>query len=137
MDVRRFDSSDKRVFKYVFEPGNAIYEAVAYRYPNWNTRTVICCSVQSGCPVGCTFCGSGGKFIRNLTDKEIIHQIQHILDDQDIEPDDVEKFQIMFMSMGEPLLNRDGVEPAIQLLNVMYPNAQLLISTVLPDVATH
>jgi 23S rRNA (adenine2503-C2)-methyltransferase len=72
MDVRRFDSSDKRVFKYVFEPGNAIYEAVVYRYPNWNTRTVICCSVQSGCPVGCTFCGSGGKFIRNLTDEEII-----------------------------------------------------------------
>ena len=35
----------------------------------------------------------------------------------------------MFMSMGEPMLNWDNVEKAIRLLNQLYPNAQLLIST--------
>lgn len=137
MQIKRFDSSDTHVFKYVFDTADAIFEAVAYRYPDWNTRTVICCSVQSGCPVGCTFCGSGGKFIRNLTDEEIIHQIQHIIADQGIESDNIAKFQIMFMSMGEPLLNPKHTESAIRKLNLMYPNAQLLISTVLPDVSTH
>ena len=59
MDVTRHDSSDKNVFKYVFETADSIYEAVLYRYGSFQERTVICCSVQSGCPVGCIFCGTG------------------------------------------------------------------------------
>ena len=43
------------------------------------------------------------------------------------------RFQIMFMSMGEPLLNWDNVEEAIVTLNDKYPNAELLISTVAPS----
>ena len=32
-------------------------EAVLYKYNSYYDRTVICCSVMSGCPVGCRFCG--------------------------------------------------------------------------------
>lgn len=37
------------------------------------------------------------------------------------------------MSMGEPLLNWDAVATAIERLNVLYPTAQLLISTIAPN----
>jgi 23S rRNA (adenine2503-C2)-methyltransferase len=63
---------------------------------------------MSGCPVGCTFCGTGKKFICNLTAEEIVQQIVEVLTDKGIEHDinsRCEKFQIMFMSMGEPMLN--------------------------------
>lgn len=42
------------------------------------------------------------------------------------------RFQIMFMSMGEPLLNVGNVIGAIETLNEAYPNAELLISTMAP-----
>lgn len=125
-------SSEGNVWKYIFEKKDAIAEAVLYRYGSFIERTVICCSVQSGCPVGCTFCGTGKKFIRNLTADEIVEQITTILKDKDIENinSSGKRFQIMFMSMGEPMLNWDNVERAIMKLHRMYPNAELLISTI-------
>jgi 23S rRNA (adenine2503-C2)-methyltransferase len=123
-------SSEENVWKYIFESDNTIAEAVLYRYESFENRTVICCSVQSGCPVGCVFCGTGKKFIRNLVSAEIIQQVQNVLDDKGIDPSKCDRFQIMFMSMGEPMLNWDNVEDAIVRLNRLYPNAQLLISTV-------
>ena len=104
MDFKVFEGSNKNVWKYVFTKEDGVAEAVLYRYYE---RTVICCSVMSGCPIGCTFCGTGNKFIRNLTDEEITHQIDTVLKDKGIEDVDNNggRFQIMFMSMGEPLLN--------------------------------
>lgn len=130
MKIKRYDSSDTNVFKYVFEAEDKIYEAVLYRYGSFKKRTVICCSVQSGCPVGCTFCGTGKQFIKNLTTDEIINQIDYILDEQNINSMEIEKFQIMFMSMGEPFLNYIKVDRAIRTLNKLYSNAQLLVSTI-------
>ena len=132
---KRFDSTDKNVFKYVFNFSDAIAETVLYRYPSFEERTVICCSVQSGCPIGCKFCGSGGKFIRNLNSAEITSQIEKVLNDHNINTSSIKKFQIMFMSMGEPLLNWTHLKQAIIDLNAKYPNAQLLISTVAPKSA--
>ena len=131
-NVKKFESSEGNVWKYVFEFEGAIAEAVLYKYESFEKRTVICCSVQSGCPVGCAFCGTGKKFIRNLKYNEICVQIGHILKDQNIQNinDNCEKFQIMFMSMGEPMLNWRNVEIAIELLNKTYTNADLLISTI-------
>jgi len=129
---KRFDSSEGNVWKYVFDFDNAIAEAVLYKYNSFEERTVICCSVQSGCPVGCVFCGTGNQFIRNLSAEEIVLQIQSILKDMDIEEINSRsaKFQIMFMSMGEPFLNIDNVIEAIRILHRLYPNAELLVSTV-------
>lgn len=128
-----FESSEGNVWKYVFTKEDAVAEAVLYKYEDFYKRTVICCSTMSGCPVGCTFCGTGKRFIRNLSSEEIVQQIVEVLTSQGIEHDinnRCEKFQIMFMSMGEPMLNWNEVENAIVILNNKYPNAQLLLSTI-------
>ena len=88
----------EHVAKFIFADDKAITEVVAYKYQN---RGVVCFSTMSGCPVGCVFCGTGKKFIRNLTFGEMITQIEIALEwigKQD-------KIQIMAMSMGEPMLN--------------------------------
>ena len=134
MDVKRIDSSDENVSKYVFDFGNAVAEAVLYKYPTYEERTVICCSTQSGCPVGCRFCGAGDAFVRSLTGDEIVAQVQHLFEDRGIDPQKVQRCQIMFMSMGEPLLNFQGLSDAIRKLHILYPRFSLLISTSAPAV---
>ena len=138
MEYKIFESSDTNVKKFVFEWGasgvtkKGIAEAVLYRYNSYAERTVICCSVQSGCPVGCTFCGTGKFFIRNLEAHEIVEQVVTVLNSIDCCTNEIKKFQIMFMSMGEPFLNFANLEEAIEHLYEMYPNAQLLVSTSAP-----
>lgn len=131
-NYQKLDSSDTKVSKYIFNFHDALTEGVLYRYPNFETRTVLCISVQSGCPVGCVFCGTGKHFVRNLTDDEIVQQVAVVFKDQNIENINsyCQKLQIMFMSMGEPFLNWDNSSNAIKKLNELYPNADLLISTV-------
>ena len=134
IDVKKFESSDTNVSKFVFEFNkSAIAEAVLYRYESYKKRTVICCSVQSGCPVGCTFCGTGKFFIRNLTSSEIIYQVKKCLESIDCNSNEIEKFQIMFMSMGEPFLSDwENFTHSIRRLHEDYPNAELLVSTSAP-----
>jgi 23S rRNA (adenine2503-C2)-methyltransferase len=133
-NIRRIASSDANVLKYVYEKGDAVAESVLYKYPTYNERTVICCSTQSGCPVGCRFCGAGDSFVRSLTADEIVAQVDHLFADQSIDPVAVERMQIMFMSMGEPLLNRTGLMAALRVLHKRYPKAALLVSTSGPRV---
>lgn len=133
MQVKRVDSSDENVSKYVFDFGNAVAESVLYKYPTYEDRTVICCSTMSGCPIGCRFCGAGDAFVRSLASDEIVQQVQHLLSDRSIDPSKVKKCQIMFMSMGEPLLNLKGLEGAIRKLHSLYPSFALLVSTSAPN----
>lgn len=133
MKYKVFSSSEGNVWKYVFTKDDMVAEAVLYKYNNFYERTVICCSVMSGCPVGCTFCGTGSKFVRNLKAEEIVHQIELVLSDKKLIDDINEKckkLQFMFMSMGEPMLNWNEVEKAIRILNNRFDNAQLLLSTI-------
>ena len=66
-------------------------------------RRSICVSSQSGCPLTCTFCATGKmKFGRNLTASEILDQVLHF---RRIEPVD----HLVFMGMGEPMMNLDNV----------------------------
>lgn len=134
MNVKRIDSTDENVSKYVFDFGNAVAEAVLYKYPTYEDRTVICCSTQSGCPVGCRFCGAGDAFVRSLTGDEIVAQVKHLFADRGINPEAVKRCQIMFMSMGEPLLNLKHLAGAIVALHALYPRFALLISTSAPMV---
>lgn len=133
-NVKRFESSEQNVWKYIFSKTDAVVETVLYKYNEFTERTVICCSVQSGCPIGCTFCGTGNKFVRNLTSDEIVYQIEHVLKDMNIEDINTtsKKFQIMFMSMGEPMTNWSNVEVAIRKLyyDKNFGNAHLLLSTI-------
>lgn len=138
MKIKTFESTDTNVKKFVFEWGDqpsekkGVAEAVLYRYGEYRKRTVICCSVMSGCPVGCTFCGTGKFFVRNLMKNEIVEQIRECLSTIDCDTRDIEKFQIMFMSMGEPMMNWQELKLAIIELADTYTNAQLLISTSAP-----
>ena len=133
MNFKVFESSEGNVWKYVFTKEDMVAEAVLYRYNTFYDRTVICCSVMSGCPVGFKFCGTGAKFVRNLTKDEIVEQIDIVLRDKgliDDINDKCKKLQFMFMSMGEPMLNFEQVELAIRELNKKFSNAQLLLSTI-------
>jgi 23S rRNA (adenine2503-C2)-methyltransferase len=132
--IRTIPDHAEHVTKYVFTRQDAVAEAVLYRYPDYRTRTVICCSSQSGCPVGCRFCGAGDFFVRSLSAEEIVSQVGRCLQDVDCMPEEMGRLQIMFMSMGEPLLNLKGLVPAIERLHDLYPHAALLISTSAPCV---
>ncbi len=133
-NVKRVDSANPNVWKYVFTKANAVAESVLYKYNSFAERTVVCCSTQSGCPVGCRFCGAGDYFVRSLTADEIVSQPAYLFKDMSIDPAAIKRFQIMFMSMGEPLLNFAALKEAIERLSVLYPQARLLISTIGPKV---
>ena len=132
--VEEFKSEETTVRKFVFTKEDAVVESVLYAYPNYEERTVICCSVQSGCPVGCTFCGTGKYFVRNLAPEEVIEQVDYSVMQTGVDPHKIKKFQIMFMSMGEPMLAPKTMQPVLEQLSEKYPDAALLISTSGPDV---
>ena len=48
MDCKVFESSEKNVWKYVFTSKDIVAEAVLYKYEDFYTRTVLCCSTMSG-----------------------------------------------------------------------------------------
>jgi 23S rRNA (adenine2503-C2)-methyltransferase len=133
-EVKTIQSSDENVMKFVFEKENAVAEAVLYKYPTYEDRTVICCSTQSGCPVGCRFCGAGDYFVRSLKYDEIVYQVDYCLQSQNIDASKIQRFQIMVMSMGEPLLNFKELEKAFEILHSKYPKAKLLISSIAPKI---
>ena len=133
-DIKRIDSAEGNVAKFVFSKPDAVVEAVLYRYPTYQARTVICCSTQSGCPVGCRFCGAGDHFVRSLRGMEIVAQVDHCIAETGVDAAGIDKLQVMFMSMGEPLLNKAGMVEALNTLSRRYPNARLLISTIGPRI---
>ncbi|ADU92447.1 23S rRNA (adenine(2503)-C(2))-methyltransferase RlmN [Taylorella equigenitalis] len=87
-------------------------------------RGTLCISSQAGCTVACRFCSTGHQgFNRNLTTSEIIGQVwlarKEILNSStDIQklPGDRVISNVVFMGMGEPLLNYDQVLPAVKML---------------------
>lgn len=88
--------------------GNLV-EAVAI--PDEGSMT-FCLSSQVGCPIGCVFCRTGEDgFTRNLTCEEIILQVMMLIKKAGAKPTN-----IVFMGMGEPLLNRRAVFAAIDRL---------------------
>ena len=106
--------------KYLLElADNAAVECVLMRYRGdfSKKRNTLCISSQVGCAMGCTFCATAqGGFVRNLTAGEIVgqvYEVNHILSQEGDERVD----NVVFMGMGEPLLNWDNVLKAIHLLN--------------------
>ncbi|MCX8036229.1 MAG: 23S rRNA (adenine(2503)-C(2))-methyltransferase RlmN [Candidatus Sumerlaeia bacterium] len=78
-------------------------------------RRTLCISSQVGCPLGCLFCMTGqGGFVRNCTADEIVGQ--YLAARQLLGPGAPPITHIVFMGMGEPLLNCDAVFEAIRRL---------------------
>jgi len=99
------DGTVKALFRTA--DGNPV-EAVLMRYRDG--RRSVCVSSQSGCPLTCTFCATGQmSFHRNLSASEILDQALHF---RRLEPID----HVVFMGMGEPMLNVDEVIAAARRL---------------------
>lgn len=82
------------------------------------TRMTQCLSSQVGCAMGCTFCSTGAMgFTRNMTQAEILGQVlvaRNYLNDT---PDNPQLRNLVFMGMGEPLLNSGEVMRSLVSLN--------------------
>lgn len=80
-----------------------------------NQKFTVCVSSQAGCKLGCKFCATGTLgFKRNLTAGEIFEQV--IEARKAAEAQGLTLSNIVFMGMGEPLLNYDQVMAAIERL---------------------
>ena len=98
--------------KYLWDLGDG--EAIESVLIPEGKRRTLCISSQVGCALGCVFCATGRMgFRRNLTAAEIAAQVREvILLDPLLTPSNV-----VFMGMGEPLLNWDAVDAALTILN--------------------
>ncbi|MCT6868387.1 23S rRNA (adenine(2503)-C(2))-methyltransferase RlmN [Apibacter sp.] len=77
-------------------------------------RTTACVSSQVGCSLDCTFCATSQLIrMRNLTTAEIVDQVT-LIDKQSREYHQKPLSNIVFMGMGEPLLNYSSVLDAIR-----------------------
>jgi len=83
-----------------------------------NKHATLCISTQVGCPIGCPFCATGQQgLIRNLSQGEIVDQVLFLARWARENHKDVRVTNIVFMGMGEPLLNYENLIKAIQILN--------------------
>jgi len=109
-DTVQQSSDGTRKYLWRLEDGEAIESVLI---PSGSRRT-LCISSQAGCALRCSFCATGRMgFRRNLTPFEIAGQIREVvLADPEEKPSN-----IVFMGMGEPLLNWPAVDAALSILN--------------------
>ncbi len=124
--VLRREAAPDGFVKYLFElDGGAQVEAVriplpceapgadASAYAGKEKKYIVCVSSQAGCALACAFCATGRLgFQRNLLAHEIVGQVLAVRAEADRPVRGV-----VFMGMGEPLLNYDQVVAAARILN--------------------
>ncbi|MEH1967004.1 23S rRNA (adenine(2503)-C(2))-methyltransferase RlmN [Nostoc sp.] len=91
-------------------------------------RLTVCVSTQVGCPMACDFCATGkGGYKRNLARHEIVDQVLTVQEDFQQRVSNV-----VFMGLGEPLLNTENVLAALKSLNqdIGIGQRSLTVSTV-------
>jgi len=117
-DVREADGGLTEKFLHRLDDG-ALIESVLMHYPargSVRERHTLCISSQAGCAVGCPFCATGELgFGRDLEVAEIVDQVRFSA--RRLAADGRRLTNIVFMGMGEPLLNLDRVLDAIEALN--------------------
>ncbi len=109
-DTVQQSTDGTRKYLWRLDDGEAIESVLI---PSGARRT-LCISSQAGCALGCTFCATGRMgFRRNLSPFEIAGQVRElILEDPAQKPSN-----IVFMGMGEPLLNWPAVDTTLSILN--------------------
>ena len=114
--VERVESAADGFVRYLFEgEGAGQFEAV--RIPllhrEGDEKHVVCISSQVGCAMGCTFCATGAMgWTRDLAAWEMVDQVRAVADDSEHPVRGV-----VFMGMGEPLLNEEAVMRAAGILS--------------------
>jgi 23S rRNA (adenine2503-C2)-methyltransferase len=91
----------------------------------------MCISSQVGCALKCDFCATGTMgLVRDLTPGEIVAQVVLMLREMDYEPT---RINIIYMGMGEPLLNLANVIKSLTILNdelgLAIPMRRITVST--------
>lgn len=111
--MKTTESDDKETTKYLWKLADGkLVESVLI---SSGKRRTVCVSSQVGCPVRCAFCASGQKgFLRNLKTGEIVDQVLKI--DAELQKIGERVTNIVYMGMGEPLLNYDSVMGSIRRL---------------------
>jgi 23S rRNA (adenine2503-C2)-methyltransferase len=110
LDVEEASTDGTRKYLWRLADGEAIESVLI---PTGARRT-LCISSQAGCALKCAFCATGTMgFRRNLSPFEIAGQVRElVLRDEADKPSNV-----VFMGMGEPLLNWPSVDAALSILN--------------------
>lgn len=116
--VRSSDDVDKLL---VHSGDDQVFECVLLPF---KSRVSCCLSSQVGCPMGCKFCATGlGGFDRNLSTSEIVAQYLVL---QRLRSENLRKGisegaerigHVVFMGMGEPLLNWENLQKALTILH--------------------
>lgn len=105
-NISKDGNTQKALFKT--EKGNYI-ESVLIKEKGRNT---VCVSCMSGCPVGCIFCATGQMGLKeSLDSQQILDQILYF--SRLLKPQDQRVTNIVYMGMGEPLLNLENVSLSI------------------------
>lgn len=108
--VRQESSDGTQKFLFRLHDGEAI-ETVSI--PDGN-RITLCISSQAGCALQCAFCATGAMgFSRSLEVYELAGQVREM---RLLDPP-IEVTNIVFMGMGEPMMNWKAVDPTLTLLN--------------------
>lgn len=102
-------SDGTKKFLLVFPTGDSV-EVVTIPQRRWYT---VCLSTQVGCPVRCPFCATGrAGFRRSLVAEEIVEEVWVVN-----QREDQKITHLVFMGMGEPLLNYGELARALRVLN--------------------
>ncbi len=110
LDAQQRSSDGTRKFLFRLADGQSI-ETVAI--PDGD-RMTFCISSQVGCALQCSFCATGAMgFARNLAVHEIAGQVRELA----LLDPPVRATNIVFMGMGEPLMNWKAVDPVLTILN--------------------
>jgi len=115
--------------KFLFELSDKkMIESVLIREKNHYT---FCISTQVGCALGCKFCATGRMgFVRNLSSGEILNQILLLKKELN---DYKGKINLVFMGMGEPLLNYNNLKNSLKIITdengIMISQRNITVST--------
>lgn len=117
IDTVQVSKDGTRKYRFVAKD-NTAFEAVYIPEVAQSKRTnTLCISSQSGCAVGCKFCFTASlRKNRNLAAWEIVGQVLAVRDDVEPLGENAKVTNIVFMGMGEPLLNYPQVTRAASIL---------------------
>ena len=123
--IIRSEIDDTTKFLWELSDKNRIESVIIYE----GKRVTFCISSQVGCALDCKFCATGKMgIIRNLAPGEIIEQVLRMKDKSKYPPTN-----IVYMGMGEPMLNYDAVMQAADILSdpegLCFSRKKITIST--------
>ncbi len=131
--VQISDAPDGLARKYLLALADG--ERIESVWMRFRDRATVCVSTQAGCALGCVFCATGQLgYRRDLTAGEIIGQALFMRQRESAGPDRPPLRNVVFMGMGEPLVNYDAVIRAARIFGdpagLSLGAKQLTISTV-------